>query len=198
MGERRWMRVLVVVGVIALTAGASPALAKGKKPTPPQPETVTVTMEYEGSGLATTEECGGPITMTLNRTLLVMNWQSTALEMSFGPLSGCHGPFIAGLDDGYSGNFGLAQQRDGTVRLGSRFDYYYEYETVKKREVQTVGDFYEVTGNLTPISGFDWSPGGGGTLVGSLDLRNFHRVYKDAEWTEIGSFDVTITVTISS
>jgi hypothetical protein len=136
--------------------------------------------------------------MTLNGTQLITYWDDTALEMSFGPLSGCHGPLIEGSDGDYSGNFGLAQQRDGTVRLGSRFDYYYEYETIRNRKVQTVGDFYEVTGNLTPIGGFDWSPGGGGTLVGSLDLRNYHREYKDAEWTEIGSFPVAITVTISS
>jgi hypothetical protein len=196
MGERRWMRVLVAIGAIAAIAGASPALAK--KPTPPQQETVTVTMAYQGSGLATIDECGGSITMTLNGESLIMVWENTALEMSFGSMGGCHGPLVAGLEDSYSGNFGLIQQRDGTVRLGSRFDYYYEYETVRKREIQKVVDFCEVTGTLTPSSGFDWSPGGGGTLAGSLDLRSFHKVDKDGEWTEIGSFDVTITVTISS
>lgn len=198
MSKRKWTRVLALASAVALAAGTSPALARGNKPPPKSPETVTVTMTYEVSGFATAVECGGSVTMTLNGAMLLMDWEDTAVEMSFGPMSGCHGPLVAESDEGYSGNFGLAQQRDGTVRLGSRFDYYWEFEALGKRTVQKTLDFYEVTGDLTPSSDFDWSPGGGGTLTGSILLRQFHKVYKAGEWTDIGSFDVTFTVTIGS
>lgn len=194
-------RAALIATTVLLLTVAAPAAAKkgGNGKPPPQPSgTVTVTMTYDVSGFATAAECGGPVAMTLDRERLVVGWGEAAVEMSFGPMSGCHGPPIAGSGEGYSGNFGLAQQKDGTVRLGSRFDYDWEYETVRKRTVQKTVDFYEVTGDLIPSSDFDWSPGGGGTLTGSLDLRHFDKVYRDGEWTEIGSFDVTFTVTIGS
>jgi hypothetical protein len=199
MSKRRWTRVLVFVGVVVMIAGTAPATAApGGKPGPPASETVTVTLSYDGHGIATTEECGGALTMDLDGESLFMSWDDTSVEMNFGPLSGCHGPLFAGSDDYFSGNFTLAQQRDGTVNLSSRFDYEWQYETIKNRQVQGLLDFYSINGYLTPSDDFAWSPGGGGTLSGSLLLKHFHKVYKDGEWTEIGTFDVTITVTIGS
>jgi hypothetical protein len=198
------MSILAFVGMVALIAGTTPATAaKGGKPgppepPPPEPDTVTVTLVYEGAGIATTADCGGPLTMELNGESLFMGWEDTAVEMNFGPLTGCHGPLIAGSADDFPGNFALTQQRDGTVYLSSRFDYEWQFETVKKRQVQALLDFYSIHGYLTPSDGFVWAPGGGGTLSGSLLLKNFHKVYKDGEWSEIGTFDVTITVTIGS
>lgn len=198
MGKRRWRNVLVVIGVVVMTAGTAPATAApGGKPGPPAPDTVKVTLSYEGAGIVTTEDCGGPLTMNLDGESLFMEWEGTAVEMNLGPLSGCHGPLIAGPDS-FPGNFALAQQRDGTVNLSSRFDYEWQYETVKKRQVQALLDFYSVNGYLTPSDDFIWSPGGGGTLSGPLLLKHFRKVYRDGEWTEIGTFDATITVTIGS
>lgn len=46
--------------------------------------------------------------------------------------------------------------------------------------MQETLDLYEVAGNLDPgEGGFDWSPGGGGTLSGHFLLKNFHKVHKD-------------------
>lgn len=199
MSKRRWTSFLVFVGMIPLIAVASPAMAaNGGKPGPPASDTVVVTMNYDGKGISTTADCGRPLTMNLDGEFLFMGWEDTAVEMNFGPLSGCHGPLIAGSADNFSGNFALVQQRDGTVKLSSRFDYEWHYETVRNRQVQALLDFYSINGYLTPSDDFVWSPGGGGTLSGPLLLKRFHKVYKDGEWTEIGTFDVTITVKISS
>lgn len=195
MTRRRWATAILVSAVV-LALGAGPALARGKKPPPQEPATVLVTMTHQGSGFATTDECGGPIAMTLDGSTLMASWEDTGLEMSF--LDGCHGPLVNDWDDVYSGNFALQQQRDGTVRIGSRFDYEWEFEQVRKRMIQTSLTLYEVTGDLTPSSGFDWSPGGGGTLTGQVVLKQFHKIYKDGEWTEIGTFDVAFTVDIGS
>lgn len=207
MSKRRWMKVLSVVSAAALAAGTAPALARSDKAPPKPSGTVTVAMTYEVSGFAATVECDDPVTMTLDGESLYMYWEVNALEMNFGPLSGCHGPLIDGSDDGpTSGSFGLSQEADGTVRLGTRFDYYWEYECVtvtkgkKEREecTQKVLDFYEIIDYLTPVGEFDWSPGGGGTLTGTVDLRNYHKDYDDGTWTVEGPFVVTFTVEIGS
>lgn len=204
MSKGRWKSVLVVVGVVVMIAGTAPATAAPggqpgpPQPPPPEPDTVTVTLSYEDAGIATTAECGGTLTMELDGESLFMEWDDTAVEMNFGPLSACHGPLIAGLPGSSPGNFALAQQRDGTVKLSSRFDYEWQYETVKNRQVQALLDFYSINGHLIPSDDFVWLPGGGGTLSGPLLLKHFHKVYRDGEWTEIGTFDVTIIVAIGS
>lgn len=194
-------KVLVLLGTVAMVAGASPVIAKGGRPGPPDPETVTVTMVYTDYGIATTKDCGGPLTMNLDGTSLTMDWGDAAVEMNFGPLTGCHGPLIDVVPasaDVFSGNLALTQQRDGTVKLASLFDYYWEFESIGKRDVQKTLDFYSINGSLIPNGDFVWSPGGGGTLAGELLLKHFHKDYKDGAWTPMGQFPVTISVEIGS
>lgn len=190
-------RTLVwVVALLTAATVVTPALAKppgGGKPRPPAPATVTVTMAGD---IATTDACGGPLTMNLDGTSLTMEWSDFAVEMKFGPLAGCHGPFVDGSDpDGYPGNLSLTLQRDGTVKLMSLFDYFWEFETIGKRVVQKTLDLWSINGNLT--GDFDWSPGGGGELTGDVLLKHFHKDYKDGEWTEEGTFPVTLSVEIA-
>lgn len=194
---RRWTVGLALVGMAALVAGASPAMAaKGGGKGAPEAPTVTVTMT---GGIATDQDCGGPLTMTIDGSMLVVEWEDTGVEMPFLGLDGCHGPRLAGSDPGYPGNIGLAQERDGTVRLGSRFDYDWDFVTVGHRDRQQALDLKSIDGFLTPIGDFVWAPGGGGTLKGSLVYKTFHKVYPDmqGEWTEVGTFPVTFTVTIA-
>lgn len=190
---RRRAAVLALVGIVAMVVGTSPAIAaKGGRPGGPEPATVTVTME---GNIATTDACGGPLRMNLDGTSLTMEWSDTAVEMKLDQLTGCHGPFVYGSDsDGYPGNLSLTLQRDGTVKLMSLFDYFWEFETIGKRVVQKTLDLWSINGNLT--GDFDWSPGGGGELSGDVLLKHFHKDYKDGEWTEEGTFPVTLSVEI--
>ena len=203
MDRHRRMAILTLVTALALIFTATPATAaKGGKPgkPTPTPETVMVTMAYEGAGLATT--CAGPLPMVrTDPEFLRADWGPGLpdVEMNLpGFFSGCHGGIVDESDEGFAGMFILDGQPDGTVRLFSRFDYEWQYETTlkgkKERQIQSLLDLSEIDGTLS--GDFDWSTGG--TLTGTLLVRNFHKVYGDGVWTDLGTVDVTITVTIGS
>lgn len=154
MTRTRQTRIFALAVVVALFISlAAPVSAKPK----PKPiETVTVTMTYESAGIATT--CSGPLTMKQERGgVLRTDWADagSSVEIDLPELlSGCHGDLIEGSADGdTAGYFILAPNRDGTIELTSRFDYYWEYTQVKKRLVQTELRLFEINAVLHTVGG---------------------------------------------
>jgi hypothetical protein len=188
--------ILLIAAGLMCTFPATALAGKPDKPPKPDPnETMMVTMTYEGAGIATT--CGGELPMVRREPeFLRVDWGPGApdVEMNLPDyFTGCHGGLVEGSADGFAGMFILDGQNDGTVRLFSRFDYEWQYEPHPKnprRTVQSLLDLYEIDGILS--GDFDWSTGG--TLTGTLSVKNFHKAHGDGEWTDLGTTPVTITL----
>jgi hypothetical protein len=216
MLSKNMRRALVFVSCLALVAGlAATAVAK------PTSKHVVVTMTYGEAGIATTCNDGGALEMTGfgRRTLRADFGPETALEMALPipwsrnhpdssegvRLEGCHGPAVPFSGPGFEGYFIIDQGPEGSVHMTSRFDYYWEYETVqqgkRQKTVQTVLEFFEINGDLVRKDGldFDWNledvPQ---TVRGDVELLRFEKTSDEGSlWTSYGNGEVGMTITIN-
>lgn len=208
-------KTLVFGGCLALVAGLA-VTAEAK----PATQNVVITMSHESAGIATTcsggllemtesgrgtlrADFGGPET-ALEVTLPVAWSRSHPTPSEGASFEGCHGPAVPSSAPGFEGYFILDRGSDGSVQTTSRFDYYWEYETVqqgrRQRTVQTVLEFFEINGDLTRRDGadFDWKledvPQ---TVHGDVELLRFEKTPDTGGvWTSYGSGEVTVTITI--
>jgi len=211
MSRTKRTTILTIAAVATLLAAlATPVSAK--KPDKPTPtvEIVKVSMELVTDefgdllpGLATTDECGGPLEMKVEAGgRLRVDWADArrAVEMNLPDLNGCHG--WKETEDAFAGYFILKAKPGGTVELTSRFDYIWG-ETVtqgnkkKPRVVVQVQDLYQIDVLLerTDSDPFDWAASGPQWVTGDLELSHFARA--DGGWQDpiiVHDFVMTITI----
>lgn len=205
--------ILMTLGM--LSAAAIPAVGKGK----PAPEIVVVELAFDTAGIATACPTG-PLSMRASRSGLARTdwedqdeevamvfpiewWRNHPTRVSGDGFGGCHGGLLDGSHDGFGGYFILEPDGSGGVRLTSRFDYYWKFDSImrgnKARTVQTVLEFLEINADLRRTDGSDFisTPGGGPQEVsGSLELRRFEKIEDVSAWTWLGTTDVTLTITV--
>jgi len=204
----------LVLAVILTTTIGIPAV--GKKPVNGKAQ---LAISYAGAGLATTCEQSNVEVSQSRDGFMRTDWadSGTHIEMALpvawnrehpdhktgGEFVGCHGDALDGSAEGFEGYLIIDPQKDGTVFLTSRFDYFWEFEEVptkkKSRTVQAVLEFFEINVQLTRTDGlpFDPTPGVGAQEVkGKLEFQRFEKLYDVPTWTTLGSADVVMTISI--